>query len=255
MATGATGEFQFSLALEGDYTITPEKNINPLNGVSTYDNKSGSITAFDMVQLRQLILNITSEFSNNSSWRFVDAKHEFTSENPAGENFNEFMNINNLSGEMLNVDFIATKIGDVNGNAQSNSLLGAESRSTNGTLTLNVVDRLVEAGQTVTVDFASADIAATQGYQFTMDFAGLDLVELNEGVAKAANFNTSLANRGVLTTSWNGQATDENLFSLTFTATTNGLLSELVSVNSDVTAAEAYNNAGELYIESNGCSR
>ena len=271
MATGANGEYQFALALEGDYTITPEKNINHLNGVSTYDlvliskhilgiqafdspykyiaadvNKSGTITAFDMVQLRQLILNITSEFSNNSSWRFVDAKHEFTTENPAGENFDEFMNINNLDGQMLNVDFIATKIGDVNGNAQSNSLLGAESRTTNGTLTLNVTDRFVEAGQTVTVDFAAADIAATQGYQFTMNFAGLDLVELNEGVAKAANFNTSLAKRGVLTTSWNGQATDENLFSLTFTANTNGLLSELVSVNSDITTAEAYNTAGEL---------
>ncbi len=271
MATGATGEFQFDLALEGDYTITPEKNIAPLNGVSTYDlvliskhilglqafdspykyiaadvNKSGTITAFDMVQLRQLILNITSEFSNNTSWRFVDAKHEFTTQNPAGENFDEFMNINNLTGEMLNVDFIATKIGDVNGNAQANSLLGAESRTTNGTLNLNVTDRFVEAGQTVTVDFTSADIAATQGYQFTMDFAGLDLVELNEGVAKANNFNTSLAERGVLTTSWNGEATDENLFSLTFTANTNGLLSELISVNSDLTAAEAYNTAGEL---------
>ncbi len=271
MATGANGAFQFDLALEGDYTITPEKNISPLNGVSTYDlvliskhilgiqsfdspykyiaadvNKSGSITAFDMVQLRQLILNITSEFSNNTSWRFVDAKHEFTSQNPAAENFNEFMNINNLDGQMLDVDFIATKIGDVNGNAQANSLLGAESRTTNGTLSLNVTDRFVEAGQTVTVDFTSADIAATQGYQFTMDFAGLDLVELNEGVAKANNFNTNLAKRGVLTTSWDGEATDENLFSLTFTATTNGLLSELISVNSEITVAEAYNNAGEL---------
>ena len=80
-------------------------------------NKSGSITAFDMVQLRQLILNVTSEFTNNTSWRFVDAKHEFTSANPAAENFDEFMSINNFEGAMLNVDFIAAKIGDVNGTA------------------------------------------------------------------------------------------------------------------------------------------
>jgi len=200
-----------------------------------------------MVQLRQLILNITSEFPNNTSWRFVDSKHTFASDNPAAENFNEFMSINNLDGEMLNVDFIAAKIGDVNGTATANSLLGAESRNVNGTLNLNVTDRLVEAGQTVTVDFTSADIASAQGYQFTMDFAGLNLVELNEGVAKAANFNTNIAERGVLTTSWNGEATaNDVLFSLTFTAATNGLLSELISVNSDLTVAEAYNNAGEL---------
>lgn len=272
MTTGATGTYDFILATGGDYTITPEKNVSPLNGVSTYDlvliskhilgidkfdspykyiaadvNKSGSITAFDMVQLRQLILNITSEFSNNTSWRFVDSKHEFTSENPAAENFNEFMTINNLEGSMLDVDFVGVKVGDINGNAASNSLLGAETRSTNGALSLTANDRFVEAGQTVTVDFTAADIATTQGYQFTMNFAGLDLVELNEGVAKAANFNTSMAKRGVITTSWNGEATaDEVLFSLTLTANTNGLLSELVSVSSDLTAAEAYNTAGDL---------
>lgn len=272
MATAANGEFSFNLPLAGDYTITPEKNMNPLNGVSTFDlvliskhilglqqfdspykyiaadvNKSGSITAFDMVQLRQLILNVTSEFPNNTSWRFVDAKHEFTSDNPAAENFAEFMSINNLDGEMPNVDFIAAKIGDVNGTASANSLLGAEARNINGTLSLNVVDQLVEAGQTVTVDFTSADIATAQGYQFTMDFDGLSLVELNEGVAKAANFNTNLTNRGILTTSWNGEATaNDVLFSLTFTANTNGLLSELISVNSDLTVAEAYNTAGDL---------
>ena len=272
IATDATGEFTFDLPLAGDYTITPEKNINPLNGVSTFDlvliskhilglqkfdspykyiaadvNRSGSITAFDMVQLRQLILNVTSEFPNNTSWRFVDAKHEFTSENPAAENFDEFMSINNLTGQMLDVNFIAAKVGDVNGTATANSLLGAESRNINGTLSLNATDRLIEAGQTVTVDFTAADIATAQGYQFTMDFAGLDLVELKEGVAKAANFNTNLSDRGILTTSWNGEATaNEVLFSLTFTASTSGLLSELVSVNSELTVAEAYNNAGEL---------
>jgi len=70
---------------------------------------------------------------------------------------------------------------------------------------------------------------------------------LSEGVAKAANFNTNFANRGIITTSWNGEATaNDVLFTLKFTAQNNGLLSEMVSVTSDMTAAEAYNTAGEL---------
>ena len=114
MTTAADGQYQFVLPMGGDYTITPEKDMNPLNGVSTFDlvliskhilgitqfdtpykyiaadvNKSGSITAFDMVQLRQLILNITSEFPNNDSWRFVEGGYEFTSANPAAESFND----------------------------------------------------------------------------------------------------------------------------------------------------------------------
>ncbi len=272
MATGATGKFQFELPKGGDYTLTPEKDINPLNGVSTYDlvlisqhilgintfdtpykyiaadvNKSGTITAFDMVQIRQLILNITSEFPNNSSWRFVDAAHQFTTSNPAAENFNEFISVNNLDANLADLDFIAAKIGDINGNALTNSLLGAEVRNTNGTLTFNVMDRFVEAGQAITVDFKSADIATALGYQFTMNFAGLELAEVVEGVAKASNFNTNMASRGLLTTSWNGEASaDEVLFSLKFKANTTGLLSELLAVNSDITVAEAYTTTGDL---------
>ena len=270
MTTSADGHYQFVLPMGGDYTITPEKDMNPLNGVSTFDlvliskhilgisqfdtpykyiaadvNKSGSITAFDMVQLRQLILNITSEFPNNDSWRFVEGGYEFTSANPAAESFNEFMSINNLSADMPNMDFTAVKIGDVNGNALSNSLLGAESRTTNGTLNLNVTDRFVEAGQAVTVEFTSANIANATGYQFTLTTAGT--AEVVEGVAKAANFNTNLAERGVIATSWNGEATaNDVLFALTFTANTTGLLSEMLAITSDVTAAEAYNTDGEL---------
>ena len=272
MTTTASGDFQFELQNGGDYTITPVKDINPLNGVSTFDlvliskhilgitpfdspyeyiaadvNKSGSITAFDMVQLRQLILNITNEFPNNDSWRFVDSKYEFTSDNPADENFGEFMDINNLSTDMMDVDFVGVKIGDINGNAAANSLVQAESRTTSGALTLNVADRFLEIGETVSVDFTAADIASTQGYQFTLNFAGLELTNLGEGAAKVANFNANLADRGLLATSWNGDATaDEVLFTLKFKATQAGLLSEFVSVSSDITPAEAYKATGEL---------
>jgi hypothetical protein len=77
--------------------VTPTKDDNPLNGVSTYDlvliskhilgleplgtpykmiaadaNKSGSITTFDIVELRKLILGIYTDLPNNTSWRFID---------------------------------------------------------------------------------------------------------------------------------------------------------------------------------------
>ncbi|MEM6318065.1 MAG: T9SS type A sorting domain-containing protein [Bacteroidota bacterium] len=274
MTTGADGTFQFDLNMGDAYTVTPVKDMNPLNGVSTFDlvliskhilgitpfdspykyiaadvNKSGTVTAFDMVQLRQLILNITTDFANNDSWRFVDAKHDFSAvtTNPAAQNFAEFLDINNLASSMMDANFVGVKIGDVNGNAAANSLLGAESRTKNGTMKLNVADRFVEAGETVKVDFTSADITAVQGYQFTMNFAGLNFETLGEGAAKVANFNTNAARRGVIATSWNGEATaDEVLFSVTFNATSNGLLSELISVSSDMTSAEAYNANGDM---------
>ena len=270
MMTENDGHYMFVLPQGGDYTVTPQKDMNHLNGVSTFDlvliskhilgitpfdtpykyiaadvNKSGSITAFDMVQLRQLILNITSEFPNNDSWRFIESGYEFSTSNPSAESFNEFTSINNLSGEMMDIDFTAVKIGDVNGNALANNLLGAESRSTVGKLNLTVADRYVESGETVTVAFSSADIAKVSGYQFTLNVTGS--ASLVEGVSKAANFNTTTADQGVLTTSWNGEASaNDVLFSLTITATNNGLLSEMLSITSSVTTAEAYTTDGEL---------
>ncbi len=272
MVTGTDGHFQFMLPGDGDYTLIPEKDENPLNGVSTYDlvlmskhilgiapfeapyqyiaadvNKSGTITAFDMVQLRQLILNITSEFPNNSSWRFVDADYNFTTDNPAAENFDEIKQINDLKGEMLDADFIGIKIGDVNGNALVNSLLQIEERNRISTLNLIAKDRFVTTGEQVSVDFIATNISEAQGYQFTMNFEGLELVELVEGVAKAANFNTQITERGLLTSSWNGRATATDvLFQLIFKATESGKLSDFIYLSSDITSAEAYNEIGEL---------
>ena len=269
IVTSANGEYSFELHRGSDYTISPEKDMNPLNGVSTFDlvllrkhvlgtdlldspykliaadvNNSGSITTFDMVELRKVVLQVESSFSNNTSWRFIDANYVFTSEDPLSESFGEVYNISNLSNDMK-VNFVAVKVGDLNGNAIPNSLLGAEVRNTAGTLNLNVADRFVQAGETVTVEFI-ADMANMSGYQFTMNFNGLQMIDLVEGVAKAENFNTNLASRGILATSWNGTAANEALFGLTFKATTSAQLSELLSVNSDYVAAEAYNTDGEL---------
>jgi len=270
MTTGADGHYQFILPSGGDYTVTPEKNRNPLNGVSTFDlvliskhilgittfespyqhiaadiNKSGSITAFDMVQLRQLILNITSEFTNNESWRFVEEGYEFTTKKPAGENFSEFVSVNNLATNMEQANFVAVKVGDVNGNSAASQMTGTESRTTNGTLNLNMVDRFIKVGESVNIAVTSTNIEQVTGYQFTLNAAGTATIE--EGIAKSENFNTSLGERGIITTSWNGEArTNDVLFTIKYTANSAGLLSELVNVNSAITTAEAYNTTGEL---------
>jgi len=144
----------------------------------------------------------------------------------------------------MDIDFVAIKVGDLNATATPNSLMGAESR-TAGTMTINTTDRLVQAGETVTVEFA-ADMSNAAGYQFTLDFNGLEMLELVEGAAKQENFNTNLAERGILTTSFDGAVTEGNLFAVTFKATTTAQLSELLSVNSKFTAAEAYTNTGEV---------
>ena len=276
MMTVADGEYAFAGLQDGyDYTVTPQLNANYLNGVSTFDlvliskhilgvqplgspykmiaadvNNSKSITTLDLIQLRKLILSIDTEFENNTSWRFVEAAYSFpNASNPWFEEFPEVVNINNLPATgITGADFVAVKIGDVNNDAQANALAGVEGRTMAGTLAFNVAEAEVKAGNEYTVAFTAADIASVEGYQATLSFdnSALELVDIIAGVATAENFGLAYANEGLITTSWNGKASaDAVLFSLVFRATADAQLSELLSISSRVTKAEAYRTNGD----------
>jgi len=276
--TGIDGNYQFEqLPNNSNYTIAPIKNMEPLNGVSTFDlvliskhilglnkldspykqiaadiNRSGTITAYDLVQLRQLILNVHTEFTNNDSWRFVDANYQFNSENPAAESFTEVASIGNLTNN-TEAHFIAVKIGDVNITATANrGLLSGESRTTAGTLDFTAKDISFEAGKIFNADISLANLEKVEGYQFTLDvdLSKVEIVGIEEGIAQTANFGQRMIQRGQLTTSWNQQSTvvqnEERMFSVVLRAKTAGNLSEVLSISSELTTAEAYNTAGEV---------
>jgi hypothetical protein len=126
------------------YAVQPNKNVNPLNGVTTFDlvlitkhilgvqllgspykiiaadaNKSNTVTTFDLVVLRKLILFIDTEFQNNTSWRFVPKDYVFPDPlSPWG--FPECASVDmTTQSEAQGIDFIAIKVGDVNGSVTS----------------------------------------------------------------------------------------------------------------------------------------
>ncbi|MBC7777372.1 MAG: T9SS type A sorting domain-containing protein [Phycisphaerae bacterium] len=124
----------------GNLVIAPTKSNFPLNGVTVLDlikikrwilglqtdlspyamiaadaNKSGTITGFDIIELRKLILGVTDVFpNNNSSWRFIDANFNFPNpQNPFQSAFPESISINNAQQPAYQVAFKAIKIGDL----------------------------------------------------------------------------------------------------------------------------------------------
>jgi hypothetical protein len=273
--TDINGAYNMNLATSENYNVTPEKNDDYLNGVSTYDivllskhilqlelldspykmiaadvNKSGGITTLDMVELRKLILFINEEFANNSSWRFVDANYAFPdASNPFGEIFPENYSINGLTGDMADLDFVAVKIGDVNGTATTNGFSGdSEGRDFNGTLELEMNDVQLKAGQTKTIEVKANDFNRLLGYQFTMAFEGLEVVDVAAGELTSlttANFGMQRLQEGLLTTSWNNNeavslADGTVLFTVTVKATADVQLSDVLHGSFHYTAAEAY---------------
>ena len=130
-------DFNFNGLTQGEtYRLTFEKNESPLNGLSTFDmvlivkhilgvqplsstlllyaadvNNSTTITVYDLVLLRRLILAIDSELPV-PSWQFLPAS---VNTFPGTTTFNEIevnMNVQNIT-----VDVKGFKMGDVNGSA------------------------------------------------------------------------------------------------------------------------------------------
>ncbi|MFK7979642.1 MAG: T9SS type A sorting domain-containing protein, partial [Saprospiraceae bacterium] len=276
--TTTGGDFSLNLNKGAAYNVIPVKTDEPLNGVTTFDliviskhilglqkfttpyeyiaadiNNSGTVTAFDLVQLRQLILNITPDFPTNNSWRFVDATYAFTADMPLQEAYREAIEINNHQTDMMDADFVAIKIGDLNATATSNSLQQSEARTNRNKLTFKWADKALKAGETVTIDFTLADLQTIEGYQLALDFTGLELTNIQEGLVKYHHFGQHLLNRNILLSSWDqlsgfteSTTIHTHLFSLEFKAQTAGNLSEFLHLQPTITPTEAYHVTGEI---------
>lgn len=266
-----------------DYTIVPVRNDNLMNGVSTLDlvqisrhilglqpftspyqwiaadiDKSGTVSTFDVVRLRKLILNLETTLPNgNSSWRFVDANYKFpTSGNPISKPFPELVSFNNFREKDARVNFVAVKVGDVNGSAIPNSLMQSETRTTGGELVIRAKDREFRTGETFTVDLVSADLGKVSGYQFTLDYDErlLELTGIDFGDVKdmgLENFGFGAIAQGQIVTSWNKGPSpipsgDLVLFKLTFKAKRNADLMNAMEITDLPTRAEAFNPSAEL---------
>ena len=197
-------------------------------------------------------MTIDSEFASNSSWRFVEAAYEFPNpQDPWMEVFPEVININNLSEDMMESDFVAVKIGDVNGSALVNSLM-REDRTMSGTFELSVDEQILRAGETYEVAITTDELSSVEGYQFTLDLdpALVSVTNIDFGLLQAENVGLTRIEEGVITVSWNapnGAVTaGEELITISLTASADANLSEAMHVSSRYTKAEAYAVTGGM---------
>lgn len=261
------------------YEITPGKNINHKNGVTTADlvkirrhildiepfespykiiaadaNNSGSIATSDLVEIRKLILNVSEEFANNTSWRFVDAAYAFpNAENPWEEDFPESVVTANLQDNLADVNFVAVKIGDVNDSVNPNNLQDeGEERDDAEPFVFSINDEMLTAGARHTVRFTASDIADVAGFQFTLNYDTeyLEFVQLSGGALPDFGVQSFyvMPAAGAVTLSWNSDKDFDptaELFNVTFKAK-KGVkkICEVLTLNSRYTRAEAYTRDG-----------
>lgn len=260
VSTDENGAYNLMVDAGTDVTVTPSYDTDADEGVTTFDlvlirqhiltlqlldspykmiaadaNNSGTITASDLVSIKSVILGLSQEFNNNSSWVFVDAAYEFPTDWTLQDGYPAVMNKNNVSQDFT-ADFTAVKVGDVNA---SWTAFGdnSDERGANSMI-INTQDASLAAGETMTFEFKTEDFAIA-GYQFTLNFKGLELVQLEGAEEDLGIFANAI------TTSHEG-ANEGSIFALTFRATEDVRISEALSLTGDITKKEAYTEAGEI---------
>lgn len=278
--TDAKGNYQVKeFPIDRHYSLLPVKNTAPLNGVSTLDiliiqdhilgvaplkdpyeliaadvNKSGSITMADLVEIRQLLLGQRQQFSNNTSWVFVPAEHEFTG-NPLESGFPESYEVS-LFNATGSIDFVGIKVGDLSGNVQPNQYRPASDRSASQSLQLQIKDQNFVAGESVSVTISAREWEAIRACQFALSFDESQL-SLNKLTPHNKMFTLGQEDlffdesNGHINLSWHqAKAVSSDLaamYTLQFTALSDGRLSDALQLNTARLEAAAFDESQQLW--------
>jgi len=277
LTSNEAGRYEQMLPMHRPYTIRPYLQKHPLNGVSTYDiillskhiigeqlfespyqyiaadiNRSGHVTVFDAVQLRQLILNKIQDFPNNTSWRFINADYTFQTKQPLTEAFPESYDYQSLTPEQLDMDFVGVKIGDISGDADTHNLTPhTQLRNTRTTVFIYTNPLKVEKGKTYQIVINAPNWRDIIGFQTTFKFHDLILTNFTGGmVTSEQTHGWQEGQEGFLTISCNSNSLlshdnhTSRLFTLTVKATKDGALQELLTLASSPTPTEVYSLSG-----------
>ena len=256
------------------YTLQPQRNDNPLNGVSTFDlvliskhilnieplgspykmiaadaNKSNSITNFDIITIRKLILGIDSTFGNNQSWRFVPADYVFPNVfNPFQAQFPEKKDLDLQTQSVQGLEMIGIKTGDVNNNVTASADAAADTRGA-GIWPLYFQDAPLSPDTQVTF-ILQGDFDPLAALQFTLAYntEALELLEVTpllNGLSADQIASKQGTIRFASETMPDGKSSGSNqLLRCVFRAKKGGRLSDYMQLEERPTPALAYFSNG-----------
>ncbi|MCC6411579.1 MAG: HYR domain-containing protein [Saprospiraceae bacterium] len=248
-----------------NFTLIPNKTDLAINGVTTFDlvlinshilniqtfdapyktiaadaNNSKTVTTADIGVLRRLILGILDTLPGQRTWVFVDSAYVFPDpQNPLSAPYPQTKTLINPPGTQLWHNFVGIKIGDVNDNADVDSLV--QTVDDRKPLPFILENQYVETGETVSLYFApKTDVVACQ---FTLDFPGFECLRFTPDAGITAEHAAIFAEKNKL--SFSNDVGGKTGFSLQMRALESGFLSEKINITSDITPAEAWTAAGE----------
>ncbi len=278
--TDSLGSFVFAdMPFGGSYTVEPHYEGDAANGVSTFDivkiqkhllaterfsdpqqylaadvNRSGDITALDIIQLRRLLLGDIDEFSEGSSWTFLDANEAFDQpEDILDYSFAQEYDIPRFVTDMVGVDFLAVKAGDIDNSHDLPGLLSTEDR-TDKLLSLETRSVTLVKGAVASVPLYLGESPNVEGYQLALSYdpTTIDVLGLSSGNERfdASHYRID-TEKGLIRISWSHEDqmwnAQEALLTLKLKAKSTVDLSEVLDLEQNVLKAELYDDKDVIY--------
>ncbi len=266
--TNENGLFSIqNISTGGPYILKPVSPNDFKNGVSTFDlvllqrqllqgqtlksplqllaadiDNSGNISIRDLLELRKLVINLSSKFEKNTSWRFIPTHFIFPdSSDPWKTPFPEEIIYPAIFKDTTG-SFTAVKIGDLSGDAPLNQVPGVQFRKEDSPWPLyySVTENAVN-GETL-VSFFFNEKNKPEGFQSTIQWNPRfsNNVSFIPG-SLTADYVNIVAERGLLNVSAEKLTEDGVLFSLLFSS--NNLPFNDLYLANNVLSPEAYKEA------------
>ena len=269
--TNENGLFSIqNISTGGPYFLKPVSPNDFKNGVSTLDlvllqrqllqgqtlkspfqllaadiDNSGTISIRDLLELRKLVINLSSKFEKNTSWRFIPTHFIFPdSSNPWKTPFPEETIFSAISRDTT-ASFTAIKIGDLSGDAPINQVPGVPFRREISPWPLYYSVSENPTNGEFLVSFFFNEKNKPEGFQSTIQWNPRfsNNVSFIPGSLSADHVNI-VADRGLLNVSAEKLMDDGILFSLLFSA--NNLPFNDLYLANNVLSPEAY-KAAQIY--------
>ncbi len=279
--------YDFSVPLNANSIVKPGKVTVGNNGITSADllrivnhifgdtlpspymwiagdiNRDNKVSLADYLIIQRLVLGVDSVLLQGPSWRFVPKAHIFPPNStmpngPLSAPYPDSISHFPVDMDYLDDDFVAIRMGDVNGNTPVNfqSNAASDRYGSSDALYFRLDDQTLQAGSFIEVPVRTDRFADRQAYQMTLSFdpGVLRFDNALPGTAvtlSAENFGKTHLAEGHLTTNWvDRKATslqeDETLFTLRFEVLSDApALSDVLYAGSAVTRAESYTLSGE----------
>jgi len=248
----------------------------PIEGVKiTAGNKSFTSLYDGRFEFMEVLVNETTEFNlqqsiaaktgireyENVGWRFLPTDWL---KNTADYQRVIPTTIPKLVAERIySVDFTAIKIGDVNGSYTVNPKVPTNIPPSPKTLTINLLNTDLKAGQNYVVPFSTNDFALLSAYQLTLKIENANINKLANTFKKQPGLALKELPKGLIVANWlndktvkkvlaknsnkqNSHQAETAILELEIIPQKDGLLSDFITILDEPVRTEAYDTDGKV---------